>query len=87
MSTSYITVAIAAILSLCSCTRRDADRHEEPAARQAGRDAYEASQEIKHDAKKAAHDLRQAGKEFREGWAERRKEAKDEPPAPPRKKQ
>ena len=70
MRTSYITIAIAAILSLCSCTRRDANRRDEPAARQAGRDAYEASQEIKHGAKEAAHELRQAGKEFREGWAE-----------------
>jgi hypothetical protein len=59
---------------LASCNRRDEDRRGEPAARQAGRDAYRASQEIKQDAKKAEKQLRDAGKEFREGWNEKKRE-------------
>ena len=65
---------------LSSCARRD-----EPKARQVGREAYDASQEIKKGAKTAARELREAGKEFREGWSERRKEAKDPDPPPPKK--
>ena len=54
---------------MISCGRR-----EEPAARQLGREAYEASQDIKHGAKKAAKELRKAGKELRQGWNEARRE-------------
>lgn len=56
------------LLALLACNRSD-DRPD-PAARQAGRDAYRASQEAKKDAKQAARELREAGKEFREGWNE-----------------
>ena len=57
------------IFGLCSCAREDRSRRE-PAAHQAGREAYHASQELKRDARDAAHDLRSAGKEFRQGWSE-----------------
>jgi hypothetical protein len=59
-------------LILASCNR-DAHR-DEPAARQAGRDAYRASQEIKRGAKEAAQELRKAGKEVREGWNEAKRQ-------------
>ena len=54
-------------LSLTSCNQTY-DR--QPDTREAGRDAYRASQELKKDAKRAAQDLRNAGKNFREGWNE-----------------
>lgn len=74
MRISYITLAVFAGLTLMSCDRR------EPAARQAGREAHQASEELKHGAKQAAHELRNAGKEFRQGWNERRAETTHEPP-------
>lgn len=43
---------------------------DDSAARQAGREAYRASKDLKKGAKRAAHDLRTAGKQFREGWKE-----------------
>ncbi|MCU1236676.1 MAG: hypothetical protein JWP63_4643 [Candidatus Solibacter sp.] len=67
---------LAAGLAISSCNR------DEPAARQVGRDAYRASQEVKQGAKKAGQELRSAGKEIREGW----NEAKHENPPPPKKK-
>lgn len=63
------------VMGLVGCVRDD--RHE-PAARQAGKDAYRASRELKQGAKQAAHELRSAGKQFREGWSE----AKHDPPRP-----
>ena len=82
MGNLSIALVLASGLGLISCTR-----HDEPAARQAGREAYDASREIKHGAKTAAREIRDAGKEFREGWSERRKEAKDPEPPPEPKKQ
>ena len=60
---------LALALGLSGCARR-----EEPTARQAGREAYEAGQTIKKGAKEAAREIRDAGKEFREGWKEARRE-------------
>jgi hypothetical protein len=77
----YIALVVAAGLGMVSCDRNDKSRGE-PAARQAGRQAYDASQELKRDAKEAAKKLKKAGKDFREGW----NEAKHEDPQP-RKKQ
>jgi hypothetical protein len=76
MRTSYLTAAVALAIGLSGCARRD-----EPTAREAGREAYEAGQAIKKGAKKAAGEIREAGKEFREGW----NEAKREDPKAPRK--
>jgi hypothetical protein len=71
---------LAAGVAFTSCNR---DNHrDEPAARQVGRDAYRASQELKEGAKKAEQELRNAGKEVREGW----NEAKKDSPPPPKKK-
>ena len=81
MRTSIIALVLTCGVGLTSCTRRD-----EPGARQVGREAYDASQEIKHGAKTAARELKEAGKEFREGWSERRKEDK-RPDPPPAKKE
>jgi len=80
MRTSVIALVLACGFGLISCARRD-----EPAARQAGREAYDASREIKHGAKTAARELRDAGKEFREGWRERQDEKKDPEPPEPKK--
>ncbi len=57
-------------LLLSSCSRED------PGARQVGRDAYHATEQIKRGAKKAAKELREAGKEVRQGWNEARRESK-----------
>jgi hypothetical protein len=61
---------IVATLLFSACTRED------PKARQVGREAYEATEQIKQGAKKAAKELRKTGKEIREGWNEARREAK-----------
>ena len=69
MRTFCIPVLLAG-LSLVSCTRRDTVRREEPSAREAGREAYRATQDLKRGAKKAAQELRDAGKEMKQGWNE-----------------
>lgn len=66
-------------LGLVSCSRDDADYRAHDAARQAGREAYRASQEVKHGAKAAAQDLRNASKEFRDGWSEAKHNDRNRP--------
>ncbi len=81
MRTLFVTSLIVFGIGLSGCSRKDRDTHQnEPAARQAGREAYRASQDIKKGAKEAAKELRSAGKEFREGWNEQKRQ---EPPPPP----
>lgn len=70
MRTGIAVAAIAAGLGLAGCNRN------EPAARQAGRTAYELSQKTKEAAKKAEKELRKAGKEAREGWNEAKRESR-----------
>jgi hypothetical protein len=75
------------LAGLTSCSR-DSRRTGEPAARQAGRDAYHASREIKREAKEAAKEIRQAGKEFTQGWKEAKHSdppRRDEPRPQPKK--
>ena len=71
-----IPVAIAFLccfaLGFNSCSQ--SPRHEEPNAREAGREAYRASKDLKKDAKEAARELRDAGEKFREGWKEAQRE-------------
>ncbi len=69
MRRSVLFPAVALAIGLTGCAR-----HEEPTARQAGREAYQAGQAIKKGAKEAAREIRDAGKEFREGWKEARRE-------------
>ncbi|HEX6971703.1 MAG TPA: hypothetical protein VF234_05755 [Limnochordia bacterium] len=69
MRRSVILPALALAIGLCGCSRR-----EQPTARQAGREAYQAGQAIKKGAKEAAKEIRDAGKEFRQGWKEARRE-------------
>ena len=83
MGTTYLALAITATLALTSCTRRDTAHRDEPAARQVGRDAYTATQDLKRGAKKAEQDLRNAGKELREGWNEAKHDTPPPPPPPP----
>ena len=66
---SSLIPLLALAIGLSGCAR-----HEEPTAREAGREAYEAGQTIKKGAKEAAREIRDAGKEFREGWKEARRE-------------
>lgn len=54
-------------LSLISCNQSP---RRQPDAREAGRQAYQASQNLKRDAKQAAHQLHDAEQQFREGWDE-----------------
>ena len=65
-------------LGLGGCRRREPDEQREPAARKAGRAAYDLARESREAAKKAGHKLREAGKEAREGWNEAKQDAKDQ---------
>lgn len=69
MRRSYLVAALALGIGLTGCARR-----EEPTARDAGREAYQAGQAIKKGAKNAAREIREAGKDFREGWNEARRD-------------
>jgi hypothetical protein len=65
---------LAVAIGVSGCARR-----EEPTARDAGREAYQAGQAIKKGAKEAAREIKEAGKEFREGWNEARRKDPDKP--------
>ena len=71
MRISLLSLLLIAGLGAVACNRHE---RNEPAAREAGREAYHASQEVKKGAKEAARDLHNAGREFREGWTEARHE-------------
>jgi hypothetical protein len=80
MRSCGLFIMLAAGMILASCNRDD--KRNDSAARQVGRDAYRASEELKRGAKKVEQDVRKAGKDVREGWDE----AKHEDPPPPRRK-
>jgi hypothetical protein len=80
MRSCGLFIMLAAGMVFTSCNRAD-DRRNDSAARQVGRDAYRASDELKRGAKKVEQDVRKAGKEVQEGW----NEAKHESPPPPKK--
>ena len=67
MRTLYITVVLVAS-GLVSCNSQDSAHRKEPPARQAGREAYRATEDIKRGAKDAAQEMRKASRELREGW-------------------
>jgi hypothetical protein len=72
MRRSYLLATLALAVGLTGCARR-----EEPSAREAGREAYQAGEKIKKGAKEAAREIREAGREFKEGWNEaKRKDPK-----------
>ena len=77
MRASVLALVFATGLMLTSC-KRDA-RRDDPAARQVGRDAYRASEEIKRGAKKAGQELRKAGEEIRQGWNEAKRKDDSRP--------
>jgi hypothetical protein len=79
MRTLAIMTIVVAALGSGACARRDSADRSEPAARQAGREAYQAGQDIKRGAKKAANELREAGKELKQGWNEAKHEDRREP--------
>ena len=72
MRTSLIGILVLAAETLTSCNQTA--RRSEPNARQAGRDAYRATQNLKKDAKEAARQLHEAEEQFREGWSEASRE-------------
>jgi Tfp pilus assembly protein PilF len=74
-----IVVSIA--LAFAGCSRDDSGQRTS-ASREAGRVAYQLSQETKRAAEKAREDLRKAGNDARQGWNEARHEAKTKPKAP-----
>ena len=74
MRRSYLLTVLAVAIGMNGCARR-----EEPTARDAGREAYQAGQAIKKGAKEAAREIKEAGKEFREGWNEARRKDPDKP--------
>lgn len=76
MRQSLLTLSIATAIALAGCSH---SRQDDNAARQLGREAHHAADDIKRGAKEAAHEAREAGKNFREGW----KEARHDPPPPP----
>jgi hypothetical protein len=69
-----LAVVLAAGIGCSRDTHRD-----EPAARQLGREAYHATQDVKRGAKKAAQELREAGKEVRQGWKEAKRDREEQP--------
>jgi hypothetical protein len=73
ISTAIVLFALA--LAGCADNRRG-----EPPARQLGREAHEAANDVERGAKKAAAEAKHAGKEIREGW----KEASHDSPPPKR---
>lgn len=68
----HVGVALAVALGLTSCNQNP--HRDDAAARQAGREAFKASKDLKRDAREAARELQSAGKEFREGWNDARRE-------------
>lgn len=82
MRISFLTLTICLGLALTGCaTSDDTSAHRDhPAARQAGREAYRASEEVKHGAKEAERELRDATKDFQDGWREARQDRQDRPP-------
>jgi len=71
MRTFFAIFLIIFGLGLVSCERdRETNRREAPNAREAGRQAYRASQDLKRGVQNAEKDLEKATREFREGWNE-----------------
>jgi hypothetical protein len=70
-------IVAAALALLAGCAQ---DHRDEPAARQLGREAHQAADDVQRGAKKAAAEAKEAGKDFRQGW----KQAKHNPPPPKR---
>ena len=89
MRISWFGLLLFSSLAFTSCSQTP--RRDQPDAREAGREAYRASQKLKREAKDAANQLHDAEKEFRQGWGEASREdnsRRDEPrphTAPPRK--
>lgn len=81
MRTSLFTLSLAIALGLAGCARDD--HRNEPAARQLGREAHHAADDLKRGADKAAQEARQAGKQFRQGWEEGKHDTPPPPPPPP----
>lgn len=79
MRTFCLAASVLLGLGLTSCNREPGEPRDRAAARQAGREAYRASQQLKRGAKEAAHDLHDASKEFREGWTEAEHENRAHP--------
>lgn len=73
-----LAILTLACIALAACNRQDT--RTQPTARQAGREAYQATRDLKKDAKKAAEQLRAAGKQFQQGWQEQKHADHNAPP-------
>jgi type II secretory pathway pseudopilin PulG len=76
MRASSIAFVLAATLALISCNRSSETQRRDSTARQAGREAYRATQNIKKGAKETTEELRKAGRELRQGWEDAQREDK-----------
>jgi hypothetical protein len=75
------------VLALGACTRHESESNKldarpanegpEPAARKAGRAAYDITRETEEAAKKAGQKLREASHEAHEGWKEAKQNDKE----------
>lgn len=66
------------VATLSSCGRNDNRRSDDRSpAREAGRAAYELSQETKKAAKAAGRELNHAAREAHQGWKDAQREHKD----------
>jgi hypothetical protein len=69
---------LALVIAFTACERDARYRHDE-SAREAGRQAYRTSQQIKRGAREAEQDLRDASREFKEGWEQARHDEESRP--------
>jgi hypothetical protein len=76
MRATLLVTVLAIGAGLTGCARNDPPRRDEPAARQVGREAYQAGEAIKKGAKEAAQEIREAGKELRQGYNDAKREDK-----------
>ncbi|HUH63107.1 MAG TPA: hypothetical protein VLZ50_08930 [Terracidiphilus sp.] len=81
MRASLIAFLCFLTFALTSCNIGDHSDRRDDRARHAGREAYQASRDLKKDAKEAARELRNASKEFREGWSQAQQEDARRPKA------
>jgi hypothetical protein len=77
--TFNISLIVAIALGCAACSREESARTDEPAARRAGKAAYQLRQDLKKDAREAAHELHKAGKDVRDGWNEAKHEDRSTP--------
>jgi len=69
------TLPLFALFALLTACNQDPRYRHDESAREAGRQAYRTSQDIKRGARHAEEDIRNASREFREGWDQARRDS------------